>query len=87
MARMPNYRAQLVHYLPKLEVLDTRAVARGERQAATLTIRKEAPLQVSWDDSSKITCSFFTTTHGTPSPSPSFLHFSRHSSSFFFLSF
>lgn len=47
MARMPNYRAQLVHYLPKLEVLDTRAVARGERQAATLTIRKEAPLQVS----------------------------------------
>jgi len=85
-ARMPNYRAQLVHYLPKLEVLDTRAVARGERQAASLTIRKEAPLQVSWDHSSKMTCSFFTTTDGTTSPSPSFLHFSRHSSSFFFLS-
>lgn len=45
-ARMPNYRAQLLHHLPKLEVLDTRAVVQGERQTASLSVRKEAPLQV-----------------------------------------
>ena len=42
---MPNYRAQLVHTLHRLESLDKQRVAPFERKTAEPIVRKEAALQ------------------------------------------
>lgn len=43
--QMPNYRAQLVHTLCRLESLDKQQVEPHERKATEPVVRKEAALQ------------------------------------------